>query len=92
MRNLLEKSSVAQSLDGEPSGGEPAYPRVFANLVPLVAGRKWRSAAHHSSPKKYFFCAARRMAKASWKATMKTIIVFTKAGRRIGAGAMDTNG
>ena len=26
MRNLLDKSSVAQGLDGEPSGGEPAIP------------------------------------------------------------------
>jgi hypothetical protein len=28
MRNRLEESSVAQSLDGEPSDGEPAFPRV----------------------------------------------------------------
>jgi hypothetical protein len=27
MRNLLEASSVAQSLDGWPSDGEPAFPR-----------------------------------------------------------------
>ena len=27
MRNLLETSSVAQSLDGVPSDGEPAFPR-----------------------------------------------------------------
>jgi hypothetical protein len=26
-RNLLDESSVAQCLDGEPSNGEPAYPR-----------------------------------------------------------------
>jgi hypothetical protein len=28
MRNLLEESSVAQRLDGEPSDGEPAFPHV----------------------------------------------------------------
>src|SRR6266511_580964 len=27
MRNLLDKSSAAQSLDGLPSDGEPAFPR-----------------------------------------------------------------
>jgi hypothetical protein len=27
MRKLLERSSVAQSLDGLPSDGEPAFPR-----------------------------------------------------------------
>src|SRR5215211_2723565 len=29
MRNRLEKSSVAQCLDGEPSGGETACPRML---------------------------------------------------------------
>ncbi len=38
MRNLLETSSVAQRLDGEPSDGEPAFPRRSINLVPQ-AGR-----------------------------------------------------
>jgi hypothetical protein len=35
MRNLLDTSSAAQSLDGEPSGGEPAFPRAV-KLVPQL--------------------------------------------------------
>jgi hypothetical protein len=30
MRNPLDKPSVAQSLDGKPSDGEPAFPRSMA--------------------------------------------------------------
>ena len=40
MRNLLETSSVAQSLDGEPSDGEPAFPRIV-NLAMPEASRKF---------------------------------------------------
>jgi hypothetical protein len=39
MRNLLESSSVAQSLDDEPSDGEPAYPHD-GSLIPDMPGHK----------------------------------------------------
>jgi len=29
MRNRLDNASVAQGLDGGPSGGEPAFPRTM---------------------------------------------------------------
>jgi hypothetical protein len=35
MRKLLDESSVAQCLDGLPSGGEPAFPRNKRDLNPL---------------------------------------------------------
>jgi hypothetical protein len=39
MRNLLETSSVAQSLDGVPSDGEPAFPHVFNLAMPEASGK-----------------------------------------------------
>ena len=39
MRNLLETSSVAQSLDGGPSDGEPAFPRVLNLAMPEASGK-----------------------------------------------------
>jgi hypothetical protein len=39
MRNLLETSSVAQSLDGVPSDGEPAFPRVINLAMPEASGK-----------------------------------------------------
>jgi hypothetical protein len=39
MRNLLDKSSVAQCLDGEPSDGEPAFPRC-RKLIRVPEDRK----------------------------------------------------
>jgi drug/metabolite transporter (DMT)-like permease len=43
MRNLLDESSAAQSLDGRPSGGEPAFPRkrTSSSLVSGVQGSGW---------------------------------------------------
>ena len=38
MRNLLETSSVAQSLDGAPSDGEPAFPRIVNSAMPEAFG------------------------------------------------------
>ena len=39
MRNLLETSSVAQSLDGVPSDGEPAFPRIINLAMPEASGK-----------------------------------------------------
>ena len=39
MRNLLETSSVAQSLDGIPSDGEPAFPRIINLAMPAASGK-----------------------------------------------------
>ncbi len=39
MRNLLETSSVAQSLDGVPSNGEPAFPRIVNLTAPEASGK-----------------------------------------------------
>ena len=39
MRNLLETSSVAQSLDGVPSDGEPAFPRIINLAAREVLGK-----------------------------------------------------
>jgi hypothetical protein len=39
MRNLLEASSVAQSLDGAPSNGEPAFPRIINLTAPETSGK-----------------------------------------------------
>ena len=47
MRNLLGNSSVAQSLDGEPSDGESAFPRN-QKLVVFAPDRKRLSQALHS--------------------------------------------
>ena len=47
MRKLLEISSVAQCLDGVPSGGEPAFPRTFNLAMPQGSGKlfdHWSSA------------------------------------------------
>jgi len=38
MRNHLEISSVAQSLDGVPSDGEPAFPRIINLTMPGASG------------------------------------------------------
>jgi hypothetical protein len=40
MRNHLGKASVAQSLDGEPSGGEPAFPRTANDITSHSTGCK----------------------------------------------------
>src|SRR3954454_17534213 len=37
MRKRLDTSSVAQSLDGQPSGGESAMPPDYANLMLLIS-------------------------------------------------------
>jgi hypothetical protein len=39
MRKLLETSSVAQCLDGVPSGGEPAFPRTVNLAMPEGSGK-----------------------------------------------------
>ena len=39
MRNLLKTSSVAQSLDGVPSNGEPAFPRIVNLTAPEASGK-----------------------------------------------------
>jgi hypothetical protein len=39
MRNRLETSSVAQSLDGAPSAGEPAFPRIINLALPDAPGK-----------------------------------------------------
>ena len=39
MRNPLDTSSIAQSLDGEPSGGEPACPRIISVAMPDASGK-----------------------------------------------------
>src|SRR6266478_6454696 len=39
MRNLLETSSVAQSLDGGPSDGESAFPRIVNLAIPEASGK-----------------------------------------------------
>lgn len=39
MRNLLETSSVAQSLDDVPSDGEPAFPRIINLAMPEASGK-----------------------------------------------------
>jgi hypothetical protein len=40
MRNHLGKASVAQSLDGEPSGGEPAFPPDSARYIESCVNSK----------------------------------------------------
>src|SRR2546430_12748015 len=39
MRNLLETSSVALSLDGGPSDGESAFPRIVNLAIPEASGK-----------------------------------------------------
>jgi hypothetical protein len=39
MRNLLETSSIAQRLDGVPSDGEPAFPRIVNLAAPETLGK-----------------------------------------------------
>jgi hypothetical protein len=39
MRNLLEMPSVAQSLDGDPSGGESACPHIVKVATPAGSGK-----------------------------------------------------
>ena len=46
MRNPLDKPSVAQSLDGKPSDGEPAFPRSISECTPAeTIVKSWRASA-----------------------------------------------